>query len=46
MNYEKLAIKLRMMEIAFEFINNDRNRLIKELAETELRLEKLLKETK
>lgn len=44
MSYEKLAIKLRMMEIAFELINNDRNRLIKELAETEVRLEKLLKE--
>jgi len=39
---EKLALKLKMMEISFELINDDRNKLIKDLAETELRLEKEL----
>ena len=38
--YEKLKIKLRMMEISFELINNDRNDLLRQLAECEERLEK------
>ncbi len=40
---EKLKSKLKMMEISFELINDDRNKLIKDLTETELRLEKELK---
>lgn len=39
-NCEKLESKLKMMEIAFEQINNSRNDLIKQLAECELALEK------
>lgn len=37
---DKVRIKLKTMEIAFDLINNDRNRLIRELAECELELEK------
>ena len=40
---EKLKSKLKMMEISFELINDNRNKLIKDLTETELRLEKELK---
>lgn len=36
---EKLKMKLKMMEISFELINNDRNRLIRQLAECEMELE-------
>lgn len=32
-----------MMEISFELINDNRNKLIKELAETEIKLERLIK---
>ena len=39
-NCEKLESKLKMMEIAFEQINNSRNDLIKQLAECEQALEK------
>jgi len=39
-NCKKLESKLKMMEIAFEQINNSRNDLIKQLAECELELEK------
>lgn len=37
---EKLKIKLRMMEISFEQINNSRNDLIRQLTECEETLEK------
>lgn len=37
---KKTESKLKMMEIAFELINNDRTKLIKDLAECELELEK------
>jgi len=33
---KKLRIKLKMMEISFEQINNSRNDMIKQLAEMEL----------
>ncbi len=33
---EKLELKLKMMEIAFEQINNSRNDLLRQLAEVEL----------
>ncbi len=36
----KFQLKLKSMEISFELINNDRNSLIKQLAECELELEK------
>jgi hypothetical protein len=39
-NCKKLESKLKMMEIAFEQINNSRNDLIKQLSECELELEK------
>jgi len=32
---EKLEMKLKMMEISFEMINDDRNSLIRQLAEAE-----------
>lgn len=32
-----------MMEISFELINDNRNKLIKDLAETEIKLERLIK---
>ena len=35
---EKLEMKLKMMEIAFEQINNSRNDLLRQLAECELKL--------
>jgi len=35
---EKLELKLKMMEIAFEQINNSRNDLLRQLAELELSL--------
>lgn len=34
------------MEISFELINNDRNKLLKELAEAELIIEKMLVDIK
>ena len=37
---KKTESKLKMMESAFELINNDRNKLIKDLAECELELER------
>ncbi len=39
-NCEKLKIKLKMMEISFEQINNSRNDMIRQLAECEAALEK------
>ncbi len=39
----KLKIKLKMMEISFEIINNARNKLMYQLAKCELILEKLKK---
>ncbi len=36
---QKLKMKLKMMEISFEMINNDRTRLLTQLAEAELMLE-------
>lgn len=41
-NCKKLESKLKMMEISFELINNNRNDLIKQLAEQEQLNEKLL----
>jgi len=41
---QKLKKKLKMMEIAFEMINNDRTRLMEQLAECELELEKTHKD--
>ena len=41
---KKLRIKLKSMEIAFELINNDRNRLIKLLAKYEISEEGRLSE--
>ncbi len=38
---EKLKLKLRMMEISFEQINNSRNDMIKQLANTEGIIEKI-----
>jgi len=39
-NCEKLESKLKMLEIAFEQINNSRNDLIKQLTECEIELGK------
>lgn len=41
---EKLESKLKMMEIAFEQINNSRNDLIKQLADCEMEYVKLQEE--
>jgi hypothetical protein len=41
MNEEKLLLKLKMMEISFEQINDSRNDMIKQLANRELVLEKV-----
>ena len=38
MTDKKLELKLKMMEIAFEQINNSRNDMIRQLAEIELSL--------
>jgi hypothetical protein len=37
----KLELKLKMMEIAFEQINDSRNDMIKQLANSEIIIEKL-----
>ena len=41
MSEEKLKMKLKMMEISFEQINNSRNNLITQLANCETILEKV-----
>jgi hypothetical protein len=43
MNEEKLLLKLKMMEISFEQINDSRNDMIKQLANRELVLEQVAK---
>ncbi len=42
----KLKMKLKMMEISFEQINNSRNDLLRQLAECESTLESVLREVK
>jgi len=41
MSEEKYKIKLKMMEISFEQINNSRNNMIKQLANSETIIEKV-----
>ena len=41
MSEEKYKIKLKMMEISFEQINNSRNNMIKQLANSETIIEKI-----
>jgi len=42
-DYKKLKLKLKMMEISFEQINNSRNDMIKQLANSEMIIEKVTK---
>lgn len=41
---KKLELKLKMMEISFEQINNSRNDMIKQLAAIEISTEKIINE--
>jgi len=43
---QKTQVKLKMMEISFEQINNSRNDMIKQLAEQEIINDKLLENMK
>ena len=41
MNEEKLKMQVKMMEISFEQINNSRNNMIKQLANSETIIDKI-----